>query len=232
MIPTASPTGWNGPTNAFRFAALARVAADAGLGVFGTAPDVVHLHDWQTGLTAAYLERAGTRRPAIVTTIHNIAYQGVFPASLLASLNLPQAMFAVDGLEFNGEIGFLKAGLYYADRITTVSPSYSGEIRTGEWGMGFEGLLRARAKALSGILNGVDTKVWNPATDGALAAKFDVRRLGQRPANKAALQARFGLVEEPDAPLFGVVLATDLAEGSRPLRRRRAPPSGRRGAKS
>jgi starch synthase len=204
--PYRAPDGWEWPDNAFRFAALSRVAVLLAQGlVAGYRPDVVHAHDWQAGLVPAYLHYAGAIEPATVMTIHNLAFQGRFPADLLAGLGLPAEAFAVQGVEYYGDIGFLKAGLQFADRITTVSPTYAAEIRTPAGGIGMDGLLRTRADVLSGILNGIDTAVWDPAHDPHLAATFDVDRLAERAANKAALQERFGLRRDPAKLLFCVI---------------------------
>ena len=135
--------GW--PDNGFRFAALARAAALLGQGVVsGYRPDIVHAHDWQAGLTPAYLHYAGGVRPATVMTVHNLAFQGQFPAEFLSRLGLPPNSYTIDGVEYYGSIGYLKAGLQFADRITTVSPTYALEIRTPSGGMGMDGLLRSR----------------------------------------------------------------------------------------
>ena len=204
--PYGQPDGTDFPDNAQRFAALSRMAADIGLGaVPGFVPDVVHAHDWQAGLAPAYLYYAGEARPRTVMTVHNLAFQGRFDSSLFGALGLPQRAYAIDGVEFYGGIGLLKAGLQLADAVTTVSPTYAAEITTPEGGMGLDGLLRARGAALSGILNGIDTAVWDPAHDPALAAPFGVHGLRRRPLNKAALQARLGLDPVPGALLFGVV---------------------------
>ncbi|MDT8264414.1 glycogen/starch synthase, partial [Roseomonas sp. DSM 102946] len=117
-------------------------------------------HDWQAGLAPAYLHYGEGRRPGTVMTVHNLAFQGQFPPHLLAELGLPPEAWSIDGVEYYGAIGFLKAGLYFADRITTVSPSYAAEIRTPEGGMGLDGLLRSRGADVSGILNGIDETVW------------------------------------------------------------------------
>src|SRR5690606_2321926 len=153
----------------------------------------------------AYLTFAEGARPRTVFTVHNLAFPGLCPAASLAELRLPPASFTIGGLEYHGWISFLKAGLQYADRITTVSPTYAREIRTPEQGMGFDGVLRARADVLRGILNGIDDEVWDPARDPHIEARFGPRRLQARAINKRALQARFGLEPRPDAPLFGVV---------------------------
>jgi starch synthase len=204
--PYAAPGGHDWPDNAQRFAALAHGAAVIGRGgVAEFLPDVVHAHDWQAGLTPAYLHYGGAPRPRTVMTVHNLAFQGQFPGELFAMLGLPPHAYAIDGVEYYGSIGYLKAGLALADRITTVSPTYAAEIRTPEGGMGLDGLLRARAGVLVPITNGIDDAVWDPATDPVLASRFDARHLARRAPNKAALQAQFGLDVTADAPVFGVV---------------------------
>jgi starch synthase len=204
--PYISPHGHDWPDNARRFAGLGRVAADIGRGAIPSfVPDVVHAHDWQAGLAPAYLHFDGGQRPATVMTVHNIAFQGTFPADLLYELGLPPHAFSVDGVEYYGQVGFLKAGLMLADRITTVSPTYAREIQTPEGGMGLGGLLRTRAADVVGILNGIDEAVWNPATDTLLAAAYDESNLDARAVNKQALQRRLGLASNPDALVFGVV---------------------------
>lgn len=208
--PYLGSDGRDWPDNVLRFAALSRVAADIGAGALsGYLPDVIHAHDWQAGLTHAYLhyhdKALRATRPGRVMTVHNLSFHGFAPADLLSRLGLPPQSYGIDGVEYYGKISCLKAGLYYADRITTVSPTYAAEILTPERGMGLDGLLRARSSVLSGIVNGIDTDVWNPATDPSIAAKFDRTTLSRRGANKAALQARFGLTQSPATPLFGVV---------------------------
>ena len=146
-------------------------------------------------------------------TVHNLAFQGQFDRRLLATIGLPPESFTSEGVEYYGDIGFLKAGLQLSDRITTVSPSYAAEILTPEGGMGLDGLLRARAGQLSGILNGIDIKVWNPAKDGCIAGAYDAADLSPRGLNKADLQARFGLEPDPGAPLFGVVSRLSWQKG-------------------
>jgi starch synthase len=203
--PYIAPDGGDWPDNGLRFAALGQVGAQIGLGLIpGFVPDVVHAHDWQAGLAPAYLYYGG-ERPGTVMTVHNLAFQGQFPADLFPRLGLPSYAFAIDGVEYYGAVGYLKAGLQLADRITTVSPTYAIEIRTPEAGMGLDGLLRARSTVLSGILNGIDERVWDPETDASLAATFDAAHLQARAVNKAALQERLGLAANPEALLFGVV---------------------------
>lgn len=212
--PYIGRDGADWPDNPFRFAALARAAADVAQGeIEGLRPDVVHAHDWQAGLTAAYLAYDGRHRPGTVMTVHNLAFQGRYGADLLGRLGLPPRAFGIDGVEYYGGIGYLKAGLALSDRITTVSPTYAAEIRTPEGGMGLDGLLRARAGAVHGILNGIDDKVWNPADDPHIPAPYDTRKLKARAVDKRALQDRFGLDPDPDALLFGVISRLSWQKG-------------------
>jgi len=203
--PYGGPEGeW--PDNGVRFAALAQVAAAIGHGaVSGYVPDVIQAHDWHAGLVPAYLHYDGRARPGTVMTIHNLAYQGQFPRDMLATLGLPPHAFTHDVVESYGAIGFLKAGIALADRVTTVSPSYAEEILTDEGSMGLGDVLNRRAAVLTGILNGIDDVLWNPATDTHLASRFTAADLAARAPNKAALQARFGLDSDPAALLVGVV---------------------------
>ncbi len=204
--PYVGADGREWPDNALRFAALGAAAAEVGRGCIPNfVPDIVHAHDWQAGLAPAYLHYGDAPRPRTVMTAHNLAFQGQFPASLLATLGLPPRAYASDGVEYYGTISYLKAGLALADRITTVSPNYATEIRTPEFGMGLDGLLRHRSAVLIGILNGIDTDRWNPAADPHLPARFDAKHLVQRADNKAALQTRMNLALDPAAPLFAVV---------------------------
>ena len=194
------------PDNPQRFAALARVAADIGLGAIpGWIPSTVHCHDWPTGLTPAYLALAGGGRPRTVMTIHNLSFTGQVPMALWRELGLPPEALGTDGVEFYQAIGYMKAGLYYADAITTVSPTYAAEIQTPEFGCGFDGLLRSRAGDLHGILNGLDETVWNPWSDTHLPARFRKGHLRNKAKCKTAVQAGLGLAAEPDTLLVGIV---------------------------
>ena len=198
--------GADWPDNPRRFAFLSRVAANlARDGVDGWKPDILHLHDWQTALASAYLRLDGHAAPPCVLTIHNMAFQGVFPSTAIDSLGLPRHGFHPEGYEYWGQIGFLKAGLVYADHITTVSPTYARELATAEFGMGLQGVIAARRAHLDGVLNGIDTEVWNPERDALITAPYSARSLKGKVINRAALAALFGLEPSPNAPLFGIV---------------------------
>jgi starch synthase len=212
--PYVAPDGKDWPDNGVRFAALSRMAAEIGQGAIRSfVPDIVHAHDWQAGLAPAYLHYADGPRPCTVMTVHNMAYQGKYPHEMLDAFGLPPESFTIHGVEYYGTISFLKAGLQFADRITTVSPTYAVEIQGDEGGMGLGGLLRERSKDLSGILNGIDTTVWNPETDPHIAARFSAKELESRAANKAALQRRLGLDLAPDALLLGVISRLSWQKG-------------------
>jgi len=193
--------------NALRFGLLSRAAA--ALGCASTPlkwhPQVIHCNDWQTGLAAAYLHSADDARAASLITIHNLAFQGIYPASQLSILGLSPATYSIDGLEFHGNISFLKAALSYADAISTVSPTYAIEIQSEPLGFGLQGLLAHRAAALSGILNGIDTDAWDPARDPYIAVQYGPDTLDRKRANKQSLQEYFGLEPDPEVPLVGMV---------------------------
>ena len=200
--PYQTPEGRDWPDNAIRFGRFARAAAEvAREGVLGWRPDVVHAHDWQAGLVPAYL---GGEGPPVVFTIHNIAYAGAFGAEVLAALGLDAGLYTPEGLEFYGRASFLKAGLAFSDRITTVSPAYARELLRPEFGMGFDGLLRARARDFEGILNGIDTAAWDPGTDPALPETYGPGDLSGKAACREALAERFG-IDPPGGPLCAVV---------------------------
>jgi starch synthase len=197
-----------------RFAALSWAAAHLGRAgdADGWRPQILHGHDWPTGLMPAYVAYGDGPRPGTVMTIHNIAYPGRFPAGLLGDLGLPPESFTLEGVEFLGDIGFLKAGLRLADRLSTVSPSYALEIQQPD-GHGLHGLLSHRRNDLVGILNGVDHGVWNPAKDPHLASHFDLKHPARRGPNRPDFQRRMGLQEDPDAPLFAAVSRMDPLKG-------------------
>ncbi|WP_295043009.1 glycogen synthase GlgA [uncultured Paracoccus sp.] len=199
--PYLGPDGRDWPDNPERFAALSWVGAHLGVhGAGGWHPQVLHGHDWQAGFVTEYLRQMGGG-PATVLTIHNIAFTGATDAGRMHSLRLDPGRFTVDGYEFWGGISALKAGLMGADALTTVSPTYAEELMTPEYGMGLEGVMRHRREALTGILNGIDTHAWNPATDPAIRP-FD--SLEGKAANKAVLRAEMGL-PDADGPLCVIV---------------------------
>jgi starch synthase len=197
-----------------RFAALSWAAAFLGRegDEHGWRPEVLHGHDWHTGLMPAYVAFGGGPRPATVMTIHNIAFQGRFPAAMLDELWIPRYGFTPEGVEFHGDICFLKAGLRLADRISTVSPTYAQEIQHAG-GHGLEGLLAHRSDSLWGILNGVDKDIWNPRTDPHLASRYDLKHPARRTPNRPAFQRLMGLAEDPSAPLFATVSRLDPLKG-------------------
>ncbi|ODT50695.1 glycogen synthase GlgA [Devosia sp. 63-57] len=203
--PYVGPEGWDWPDNWKRFAALSWVASELGLGlVEGYRPQVIHAHDWQAGLVPAYVKYGPSPTLKTVMTVHNMAFQGTFGAEIFGQLRLPEHAFSVEGVEYYGGVGYLKAGVECADVVTTVSPSYAGEIRTPAFGMGLEGLLNNRSATVFGVLNGIDMDAWNPATDPALAQTYTASTMQNRLANKRAVQEAFGL-DQADGPLFAVV---------------------------
>ena len=201
--PYLGKDGLDWPDNAGRFAALGKAAADVAGGINRRyRADVLHCHDWQAALGPVYTRFLDG--PKSVMTVHNIAFQGQFPATVFGLLGLPAQAFAIDGVEYYGNVGYLKGGLATADAITTVSPTYAQEICTPEYGMGLDGLLRARRGVLRGIVNGIDTDVWNPAKDALIPATYSASTLKKRVANKRTLETRFKL-EPGDGLLHGVI---------------------------
>lgn len=174
------------------------------------APDIVHCHDWQTGLVPVYLKTleegyAPFQKARSIFTIHNLAYQGNFPPDSFPATGLGWEFYKSDLLEFYGKFSFLKGGLVFADSVTTVSERYSREIQTQEFGCGMEGVLAARKDSVTGIINGIDPKDWDPATDPDIAAKYDLKDLSGKRLNKAALQKENGFKVDPTIPLVGFV---------------------------
>jgi starch synthase len=207
--PYADATGHDWPDNHRRFALFGWAAAALARGADPLwRPDIVHAHDWHAALAPVYLAAAPpVDRPVrSVFTIHNLAYRGLFAAAQFGELALPLQFFAVDGIEFYGGLSFLKAGLVYADRLTTVSPTYAREIQSPAFGWGLDGVLRRRSDALSGILHGVDPEIWDPGHDPALPRAYGRADADAgKGAAKAALCARLGLADEDDPAVFGVV---------------------------
>lgn len=200
--------------NHLRFGALSQVAAKvAREGVDGWQPDLVNAHDWQAALVPAYLRQSDKSGPPCVLTIHNIAFQGVYDASELKALGLSNDLFTSEGLEYWGKLSFLKAGIAFSDKITTVSPTYARELLMPEFGMGLEGILQARRGDLSGILNGIDLDAWDPATDPELTAPYSAGQLKQKAKNRATVEGKFGLKANPQSPLFCVISRLTTQKG-------------------
>jgi starch synthase len=206
--PYQDAGGVDWPDNDLRFGLFSYVAALLSTPASPFAawkPDIVHCNDWQTGLTPVYLNYVQGPRARTIMTIHNVAFQGIFPQQSANRLGLPPQAFTIDGVEFYGNLSFLKGGLQFADRITTVSPSYAREIQREPLGMGLQGVLAHRADVLTGILNGIDTDTWDPESDPYIERYYNASRLAVKQDNKRALQLRMGLQDAPLVPLFGSV---------------------------
>ncbi|MCH6584438.1 MAG: glycogen synthase GlgA [Proteobacteria bacterium] len=205
--PYTDTAGQDWPDNALRFGLLSKIgailASDASPLLWR--PNIVHCNDWQSGLTPAYLHFYQGKKVVSLMSVHNLAFQGVFPPTTLTRLGLPATSYNISGIEYYGNMSFLKAGLYYSDHITTVSPTYAKEIQTMPLGFGLQGLLAGRSDHISGIVNGIDIAEWDPATDPYLAQNYTVKRIAAKGTNKRALQQVMGLVVDPDIPLFGMV---------------------------
>lgn len=213
--PYLREDGTEWPDNPRRFALLSWVAAQLAAGGLDRhwVPDVLHAHDWHAGLACAYLATQPAARTRSLFTVHNLAFQGACELSVLPELGLPAWMGTMAGFEFHGELRFLKAGLVFADRITTVSPTYAREILTPAFGHQMDGVLGSRRERLHGILNGIDTRVWDPATDPQIAQTYTAKRLEGKAACKAALQQSMGLGVEPRALVVGVVSRLTAQKG-------------------
>jgi starch synthase len=208
--PYQGPDGEEWADSLQRFALLGWVAAHLAGGDADThwSPDIVHAHDWHAAMSCAYLADHPVNGARSVFTVHNLAYQGLFPLHDWPLLGLASRLMSPVGLEYHGQLSFMKAGLKFGDRVTTVSPSYAREIATAEFGCGLDGVIRARGDDVSGILNGIDDHVWDPARDSALAARYDVQQPGGKRQCRAALQAELGLA--PDAHALVVALVSRL----------------------
>lgn len=206
------------PDNSYRFALFSQAVVEIAQDNSGLSwqPDIVHCHDWQTGLVPALLSLAnveGKKTPATLFTIHNLAYQGNIMLDAYNKLGLPGELLIQDGIEFWGQASFIKGGIAYANRINTVSPSYASEITTKAFGCGMEGLLRYRATKLSGILNGIDVDIWNPATDPHIKTNYSIDTLERKIENKTDLQKMLNLRADPNALLFGVISRLAVQKG-------------------
>ncbi|MEF3132830.1 glycogen synthase GlgA [Rhizobium sp. 268] len=203
--PYVDPLGKDYPDNWRRFAALSLAASEIAAGLLpGWRPDLVHTHDWQAALTSVYMRYYPTPELPSVLTIHNIAFQGQFGPEIFPGLRLPAHAFATDSIEYYGTIGYLKGGLQTAHAITTVSPTYADEILTPEFGMGLEGVIASHIDNLHGIVNGIDTDIWNPATDPVVHTHYGPTTLKNREENRRSI-AEFFHLDNDDAPIFCVI---------------------------
>lgn len=204
--PYQESDGRDWPDNAQRFALLSRAAAEVALGkaLPDWRADIVHGNDWHTGLLPLYLSQHDGAHPATLLTIHNLAFQGCFSRDVFPSLDLPGESFSPDGVEFHGKLSFLKAGIRYSDRLTTVSPTYAQEILTPAYGCGLDGLLRTRADDLVGILNGIDEQIWGPANDRHLPEPYDAENLEGKRECKAHVRRELSLADD-GRPLVAIV---------------------------
>ena len=205
--PYMDEFGRDWPDNALRFGLLSKIgailASDAN--PIAWRPHIAHCNDWQSGLTPAYLHFHSGKKAATLMTIHNLAFQGCFPPGSVVQLGLPPHSFDINGVEYYGNLSFLKAGLFYANHITTVSPNYAKEIQAQPLGFGLQGLLSARRSHLTGIVNGIDVNEWDSAADAHLVKNYSSKKLADKAINKSALQQQMGLTVNGDIPLFGVV---------------------------
>jgi starch synthase len=229
--PYQAPSGTDWPDNAQRFALLSRIGAILGSDASPLffRPSIVHCNDWQSALAPALLHYAPGKKAVTVMTIHNLAFQGIFPAATFDQSGLPPESFNMEGVEYYGNFSYLKAGLYYADRITTVSPTYAREIQQEPLGFGLQGLLAQRSASLTGIVNGIDTNDWNPATDPHLAQNYDAANLAGKAANKRALQEN-GAGTRPGHPATRRNQPHYPPERGRPAVGNRTAAAGRAGA--
>ena len=213
--PYMKPDGHPWDDNAQRFNRLALAAAAFAHGQLPFQPHILHLNDWHTGLTPVHvLQRPPQRLVRTLFTIHNLAYQGIFPAHLLPQLGIQPHWMTIDGLEFYGQLSFMKGGIALADHITTVSPSYAQEIQTPTYGEGLDGLLRSRARHLSGILNGIDTELWDPAKDPYLTHHFSAEHLHGKERNKATLRSSMGFPQTGEGkPLVAMITRLAFQKG-------------------
>jgi starch synthase len=206
--PYADSNGLEWQDNPVRFGVLSKVAsilASEHSPITSWHPDIVHCNDWQTGLAPAYMKLTEHSRAKSIISLHNMAFQGSYAPNWVVSLGLPSAGFSIEGFEYHGQLSFLKAGIFYADAITTVSPRYAAEIQTAAFGFGLEGLLSQRSDEIKGILNGIETEEWNPEHDKYLVKNYSSQNLDGKQEVKTALQQRLGLDIDADAPLLGVV---------------------------
>ncbi|WND02188.1 glycogen synthase GlgA [Temperatibacter marinus] len=214
--PYVDMQGHDRAGNHIRYAAFSKAASDLSIGKLADLYtfDCVHAHDWQAGLTFAYLEAENLPKgPKRILTIHNLAFQGLFPKEIFAQLRLPSSMFSSNQLEYWGQVSYLKAGVVFSDHVTTVSPTYAAEIKTEELGMGFGGLLNAIKDRVSGITNGIDQGIWDPESDPQITASYSAQSLAGKALCKKALQEKMGLTRSVKKPLFCVISRLTTQKG-------------------
>jgi len=214
--PYADAHGLEWHDNPIRFGVLSKVAAilaSSHSPIADWHPNIVHCNDWQAGLTPAYMKLTEHSQTKSIISLHNMAFQGCFPPQWVETLGLPSSGFSIEGFEYHGQLSFLKAGIFYADAISTVSPRYAKEIQTATFGFGLEGLLTNRGDEIKGILNGIETDEWNPETDKYLSKNYSSKDLAGKQQVKAALQQRLGLNIDANAPLLGVVSRLTYQKG-------------------
>lgn len=214
--PYSDALGNEWQDNAIRFGVLSKVAAilaSSQSPISDWQPDIVHCNDWQTGLTPAYMKLTDQSHTKSLISLHNMAFQGCYPPNWVTTLGLPGSGFTIEGFEYHGQLSFLKAGIFYADAISTVSPRYAKEIQTAAFGFGLEGLLTKRGDEIKGILNGIETDEWNPAKDPHLVENYNVTNMTGKKKVKLALQEKLGLNIDANAPLLGVVSRLTYQKG-------------------
>ena len=206
--PYADKNGMEWQDNPIRFGVLSKVAAvlaSDSSPLSHWRPDIVHCNDWQTALAPAYMKLTEHSPARSIISLHNMAFQGCYPPHWVGSLGVPSSGFSIEGFEYHGQLSFLKAGIFYSDAITTVSPRYAKEIQTPAFGFGLEGLLSKRGDEIKGILNGIETEEWNPATDKYLSHTYSSKNLHGKQQVKLTLQQHLGLDIDANAPLLGIV---------------------------
>jgi starch synthase len=213
--PYQDNEGEEWPDNLQRFALLGWVAAHLAAADADPlwAPDIVHAHDWHAAMACAFIAEHPPTAAATVFTVHNLAFQGLFPMHDWPLLGAASRLMSPSGIEFHGQLSYMKAGLLFADHVTTVSPNYAREIATHEFGCGLDGVIRGRGAAVSGILNGIDTDIWNPAADNAIAQRYDAERMAGKVECRRAVQTELGLQADEQALLLSVVSRLTAQKG-------------------
>lgn len=215
--PYSDENGIDWPDNPLRFGVFSRITSmlcsKKNSPIKNWHPDLIQCNDWQTGLVPAYMKLVDNSSTKSILSIHNLAFQGCFDASWVSKLDLPNSGFQMNGFEYYGQLSFLKAGIFYADQLSTVSPTYAEEIQTDSFGFGMQGLLKSRSHELTGILNGIDAEDWNPDTDKNLIKNYNNSRITGKSLVKRNLQEKLGLQIDASAPLLGIVSRLTYQKG-------------------